>query len=88
MAVEKNTGIVRNFYKKLCLSVITWNKKHLLKQVVPITFTLGKTIFAVAAFECLWVVYFQTEWKSCSVLWFDWVIVGFTSESEFDNYIP
>ena len=53
MAVEKNTGIVRNFYRKLCLSVITWNKKHLLKQVVPITFTLGKTIFAVAAFECL-----------------------------------
>ena len=45
------------------LAVITWNKKHLLKQVVPITsctslprhppYTLEKKFFAVATFEVL-----------------------------------
>ena len=39
------------YYKKQCLPVITWNKKQLLKQVIPITFTLGKKFFAAAAFE-------------------------------------
>ena len=36
-AVEKNLRVAINFYKKICLRVITWNKKHLAKYVVPIT---------------------------------------------------
>ena len=32
--------------------VITWNKEHLLKQVVPVTYTLEKK-FSVATFEGL-----------------------------------
>ena len=40
---------------------MTWNKKHLSKQVATTTYTLDKNIFAVATFESLWVVSFQTE---------------------------
>ena len=48
-----------NFYKKQCLPVITWNKKHLLKQALTITYTLKrKKFFAVPTFECLEVVSF------------------------------
>ena len=31
-----------NFYEKLCVPVVTWNKKHLSKQAVPITYALGR----------------------------------------------
>ena len=41
----------KTFVKK-CL-VITWNKKHLLKQLATITYTLEKRFFAVATFEGL-----------------------------------
>ena len=34
MTIEKNLKMAINFYK-LCIPVITWNKKHLWKQVVP-----------------------------------------------------
>ena len=37
MAIEKNLRVMINFYK--CLPVRTWNKKHLLKQVLPVTYT-------------------------------------------------
>ena len=40
--------------------VITWNKEHLLKQVVPVTHTLEKK-FSVATFEGLWVAFFHIE---------------------------
>ena len=43
------------------ISVIKWNKKHLSKQVVKINYTLDKMNFAVATFEGLGVVSFQTE---------------------------
>ena len=33
--------------------VITWSKKHPLKQAVPITWTLEKKLFAAAPFEGL-----------------------------------
>ena len=38
MLVKKNLRGAINFYKKLCLLVFTWNKQHLSKQVVPITY--------------------------------------------------
>ena len=50
MTVEKNLTVI-NVYEKLCLPVITWNKKHLSKQVLPIRYALEKTIFAVATLE-------------------------------------
>ena len=61
MAVEKNLRVAINFYKKLCLPVVTWNKKHLSKPVLPIIITLQKFLFVVATVGCLWVVSFQTE---------------------------
>ena len=39
--------------KKKMFLVITWNKKHFSKQVVPIAYTLEKRIFAAATFEGL-----------------------------------
>ena len=52
MAIEKNLRITINFYiEKLCFRVITWNRKHLSKQLVPTTYILEKTYFAVASFE-------------------------------------
>ena len=53
MAVEKNLKIMKNFYKKLCIPAITWNKKHLSKQVVPIIYPTKKMFLAVATFEGL-----------------------------------
>ena len=40
---------------------MTWKEKHLSKQVVTITCTLGRKFFAVATFEGFRVVSFQTE---------------------------
>ena len=48
MAVVKNLGVMINFYKKHCLTVVAWNKNNLSKQVVPVTYTLEKRFFAVA----------------------------------------
>ena len=59
MAVVKNFRLKKNFYKKLCLPFITLNKKYLSKQVVPITYTLERTFFAVATLEGLRVVSFH-----------------------------
>ena len=36
--------------------VVTWSKKHSLKQVVSITYALDKNIYAAVAFEGLRVV--------------------------------
>ena len=43
------------FYGKWCLPVITWYKKHSLKQVLPTTYKLDKTFFAATTFKDLWV---------------------------------
>ena len=59
MAVEKKE-VALKFYVRWCLSVITWYKKHLLKQVLPTTYTLDK-IFAAAAFENFWVDPFPAD---------------------------
>ena len=58
---ENDLKVMINYYEKECLLVITKNKKRLSKQVVPITFTLEKRIFAAIIFQGLWVVYFQTK---------------------------
>ena len=55
-AVEKNLRVSIYFYKKLCLLVLTWSKKHVLKQVMQVKYTLVKTFFTVPNFEGLWVV--------------------------------
>ena len=57
-AVEKNLRVSINFYKKLCLLVLTWSKKHVLKQVMQVKYTLVKTFFAVPNFEGSCVVVF------------------------------
>ena len=49
--VVEDLKVSINFYKKQCLPVITWNKKHLSKQLLTIKYTLEKMLFAVATFE-------------------------------------
>ena len=51
MVVEKNIRVTKNFYKNQWLPDITLNRKHLPKQVVPMTYTLEKTFFGPATFE-------------------------------------
>ena len=58
---ENDLKVMINYYEKECLLVITKNKKRLSQQVVPITFTLEKRVFAAITFRGLWVVYFQTK---------------------------
>ena len=40
---------------------ITWNKKHLSKQVVLMIYKLEKDLFVAATFKGLWDVSFRTE---------------------------
>ena len=44
------------FYEKQCLPVIIYNKKHSSKQVVAITYTLGKWVFVATTFKRLYEV--------------------------------
>ena len=67
MAVCKNFRAIVNNFKKQYFPVIIWNKKHFWMQVAPIKCTLEKRFFAVANFEGLWVVSFQTVKKLWSL---------------------
>ena len=53
MEVGKALRVVMNFFKKQCLSVITWKKKHSSKQAVSITCTMEKKVLAAAVCEGL-----------------------------------
>ena len=48
MMVVKNFWVVMIWYKKQCRAVILWYEKYLSKQVVSITYRLGKKVFAAA----------------------------------------
>ena len=57
-------------------SRVTKNKKHLLKYVVPITYTV---VFAAATLKVFWVVSFQAKSKkTCGKYFglFDWISRG------------
>ena len=49
------------------ITVTTLNQKRSLKEVVPIVYTPEKRFLAVATFDSLRVVSFQTEFKTSSV---------------------
>ena len=51
MVVEKKLEVTINFYKKECPPVIKRNKKHLLRQVLSVTYTLEKRFFAFVTLE-------------------------------------
>ena len=53
MAAKPNLCAVIDFCEKLCLPVITWNKKHSSKQVVSMIYGLRKDFFAAATLEGL-----------------------------------
>ena len=53
MTVKNNLTVRINLFEKQCHPVITWNKKHSLKQVISITYTLEKRVSSVATFEGL-----------------------------------
>ena len=50
---RRDLRVSKNVYKNQYHSVITWNIKKELKQVVTITYTLEKKFFAVINFEGL-----------------------------------
>ena len=70
MSSQNNLKVTTNFYEKKCLKewkvikVMRKNKKHSLKQLVRITYTLEKRVFAAAIFQGMWLVSFQTKWKA------------------------
>ena len=49
----RDLRVVTNYYKRQCLPVITWDEKHLSKQVVVIKYPLESKLFAVA-FSYFW----------------------------------
>ena len=53
MVVAPNLWVLINLYKKECLPVITWNKKHSLNQVVSMIYILEKDFFEAATFQGL-----------------------------------
>ena len=56
----KNLSLTINLYKKQCLQVMKWNKKHSSKQALLITYPLGEEFFAVTFLEgCE--TFFQSE---------------------------
>ena len=63
MAVVKNLGVMINFYKKHCLTVVAWNKNNLSKQVVPVTYTLEKRFFVVAILLRVFELFLLTQNK-------------------------
>ena len=69
MVVEKKLMVTINFYKKQSLQVIRWNKKHLLKQVLQVTYTLEEKFFAVVTFEVCESFLFRQGKRTCSILW-------------------
>ena len=62
IAVGANLWVAINMSKKIISSSYTRNKKHSLKQLVSMMYTLGKDFFAAAAaFKGLWDVSLQTD---------------------------
>ena len=58
---QNNLKVTTKKYEKKCLLFITKNKKYSSTQVIPITYTLEKRVFAVATFQGLWLVSFRTK---------------------------
>ena len=64
--------------KKECLPVITQSKKHSSKQVVSITYTLEKRVFAAATLRvCRGIVSFLKSKRTSSLLSSFWVLFAF-----------
>ena len=68
------------------ITVITLNEKRSLKEVVPIAYTLEKRFLAVATFDSLRVVSFQTEFKTSSVVLPVRVFFGFSEKRKPSKY--
>ena len=87
MVVEKNLRVMADIYKKQCIPIITWNKKYLSKQVVPITYTLEKRFFAVPTFLKVCELFlFRQSKKTCFVLLSTWVFFGFLWKKIANKY--
>ena len=63
MEAGKNPIVPINFYKANVFRLLHEMKSYLWNRDEPITYTLKKSFFAVATFEDLLVVSFQTEEK-------------------------
>ena len=55
-------------------------------SILPITWLLEKTFFAVTTFEDFWVVFFQTEQKACSIIGSEGVFLGFLEKSRLNKH--
>ena len=49
--VEKKIKLTIKIFKNLCFSVIQWKEKHLLKQVVPLSYKLEKKLLLLKVCE-------------------------------------
>ena len=68
--------VISNFFKKTLSSSYQMVYKIFIETSCTNNMYNG-IFFVVATFEDLWVVSFQTKYKTCSMLWSLWVFLGF-----------
>ena len=78
--------ILTSFKKKLRLPLITWDKKHLSKQVTSITYTLEKKVFQLLLWRFVSRFDSGKVKKTWSVLWSVRVFFAFTEKRRPNNY--
>ena len=77
--------------KKQCLPVITWNKKHLSKKVIPIIYPMEE-FFAVGILKVcesgffFFFFFLMQSKKPVSILWFMWVFFAFVENRRPNKY--
>ena len=75
--VTCNLWVTTSLYKKECLPVITWNKKHSSKQVVSILGYLGKTFLHLPLLKVYETFLFRQSKKVGGILWSVRVLFAF-----------
>ena len=63
MAVAKNLSVTINLYKKYCLPVITWHKKHSWEQAIQIINTLGRNFLQLLFLQFVKCFFSDSEQK-------------------------
>ena len=76
---QQHNGCTKTLGDTKFLPVITWNRKHSLKQVVSITCTLVKDFF------CETFLFRQSK-KACSIIWSTWVFFAFLEKRRPNKY--
>ena len=83
MAVKPNLWVTISWYKKECLPFITRNKKHSLKEVASMIYTLGKDFLQLGLFKVREMFLFRQSKEVGSILWSVSVFFAFVWVYEF-----